>query len=87
LPPIGLIYGEGLKPTTRGDLPVDDKGCVICGDPIKAKYLCAKHHQRMLRTGSAFAKDEKEVDIDQLIKKRTGNQEKPKRLNLAQYFY
>lgn len=35
------------------------KGCLICGEEIKAKYLCSKHHQRLLRTGSVYLKGEK----------------------------
>lgn len=48
-----------------------EQGCLVCGDEIKAKYLCSKHHQRFIRTGSVYKKGEKienPIDLNMLKK-------------------
>jgi hypothetical protein len=49
----------------------ESKGCIVCGEPVKAKYLCAKHHQRYIRSGSVYLIKEKVddgINYDKVLK-------------------
>lgn len=61
-----LVKGEKHNSDIEGGL-YPTKICRIpgCGEPVRAKKLCAKHHQRMRRTGNTqLAKITDEPDAD-----------------------
>jgi hypothetical protein len=47
-----------------------NEGCIVCGNEIKAKLLCAKHLQRYMRKGTVYGKGETvgEIDYDRILR-------------------